>query len=431
MLTQENGLSGATSGVVTRVLSSGTINVQYDGSSYPGNLGHDVRISICGGAQCGATVSTADWLVVHKVSLLSDTDLPATLLSTDPSWTGVQTGGTVALFSRGGRLPLSAGLQTSHAGTAQYLIAGLEAGHTYQARRLDDGVVVATLPVAAGDNTLYFEATAGSYSIFPSGLANLFLGPRPPLRTRQQMQYDFKVAGDPDSYIWTVSSGSLPPGLMLSSNGILSGAPTQKGSYQATISAQESGGAQSSASVTITLSVTDPPMPVTAAGGVGRGYLSYGNAALNALQSCSIVVSTQPDFSTIAESQTDAGGAAIRQAVAGVSTPLADNTLYYVRVVCGGLQGTSQFLTAKTGSSRPISFAVSVSPPPALAVTGVQIQYGATPQLGGSITNACQQHCMVSIPAMSQSIIFWKRLYLDAHSRVLAQSSVAPLLVPF
>jgi hypothetical protein len=61
----------------------------------------------------------------------------------------------------------SVAFTATHAGTGQYLIAGLSAG-TYTVLK-DGSALLSNQTVAAGDNTLYFESTSGSFSISQGG----------------------------------------------------------------------------------------------------------------------------------------------------------------------------------------------------------------------------------------------------------------------
>jgi hypothetical protein len=56
-----------------------------------------------------------------------------------------------------------------------------------------------------------------------------------------------------------VTSGSLPPGLTLSSSGVISGTPTTTGTYTGTITADNGVGTPATQSFSIT--VTDPNQP--------------------------------------------------------------------------------------------------------------------------------------------------------------------------
>jgi hypothetical protein len=429
ILSQQSGNAPYTNGVMTKIVSPSPITVRYDGSTYAGSESSSVRVSICGGTSCGATVAGAEWLAVHKVSSSpADRELDVTPLNPDLKWTGVQTTGTVALFSRNGGLPITANFRTTHAGVAQYLIAGLEGGHPYRVYRVEDSTEVAAADVPDGDNTLYFEAAAGTYLIFPAGLSNLFLGPRAPIRVRRQLQYDFRAAGGDTEYVWSVSAGTLPAGLTLAPNGILSGTPTQTGSFELTIRAQETGAPFGAAEATISLTVEESPLTISVTGAAGGGHISYGSAGLDALQSCGITVSALANFSSVVESLTDQGGAAWRQVVLGSAGPLLAGTPYYVRITCGNSTGEAQFVTPADGIPAPTQIAVAASPRMSTPVASMQVQYGPTPQLGNSVTAPCPAECVVAVPAMSETVIYLKRVYLDAASQVVAESGVTPLV---
>src|SRR5204862_5018041 len=118
----------------------------------------------------------------------------------------------------------------------------------------------------------------------------------------------------------SVVGGALPPGLQLSSDGVLSGTASETGSYGVTIRAAEAGSPSVTAQAAITLTVIEPPVSTTVtAVSTRRGLLRYGLGRLDAATRCSITLSTRADFASVAEQFQDAGGAAIRQAVLGES----------------------------------------------------------------------------------------------------------------
>ncbi len=78
------------------------------------------------------------------------------------------------------------------------------------------------------------------------------------------------VSGGVAPYAWTVSTGSLPPGISLSSDGVLSGTPTTAGTYPFTIKVTDAGGrtATQATSITVATGVTanfSPPPAATLA----------------------------------------------------------------------------------------------------------------------------------------------------------------------
>jgi len=71
--------------------------------------------------------------------------------------------------------------------------------------------------------------------------------------------YAFEASGGVEPYTWTISEGALPPGLVLSSSGLLSGKPQEVGHYTFTVTLRDSTGA--TASKTFSLLVILPPTP--------------------------------------------------------------------------------------------------------------------------------------------------------------------------
>src|SRR3989442_1569637 len=83
----------------------------------------------------------------------------------------------------------------------------------------------------------------------------------------------FSATGGTPPYTWSLTTGSLPPGLALSTSGAVSGAPTAAGSYSFTIQASDSGGQKASqafaVSIASLLSITTTSLP---SGTVGVAY---------------------------------------------------------------------------------------------------------------------------------------------------------------
>jgi hypothetical protein len=171
---------------------------------------------------------------------------------------------------------------------------------------------------------------------------------------------------------WTVTSGSVPTGLTLSSAGVLSGTPTTAGSYSFTVKVTDSASNTASATfiltVESTLSITTTSLTSAASGnaysqslaatGGSGGYLwSVSTTATNTLTTYNLglssagVVSGTPstigtaDFTAVV---TDSAGHTASQAfsIAVSSLTISTSTLTY------GVVGTaySQTLTASGGS---------------------------------------------------------------------------------
>jgi hypothetical protein len=89
-----------------------------------------------------------------------------------------------------------------------------------------------------------------------------------PQGTLGQAYGPFTVAqvGGTLPYTWSVSSGSLGPGLLLSSSGVITGTPTQAGAFNFTLQVKDGAGA--SATKTFTISVVPPSVPQVNVSGV-------------------------------------------------------------------------------------------------------------------------------------------------------------------
>lgn len=74
----------------------------------------------------------------------------------------------------------------------------------------------------------------------------------------------FTASGGTPPYSWALTSGTLPPGLGLSSDGVLSGTPTALGNFVFTVGVSDSGGAGSSASLALNIAPLPSISPVCA-----------------------------------------------------------------------------------------------------------------------------------------------------------------------
>jgi hypothetical protein len=424
-------------GIVSRFFSPGSIVLRDDASNYPGSNGHTHRVSLCGGSACGATANQFEAVTVHKVtSSLTDTTLNAKTLSPDPNWAAMETmdasgsGGKVALFARNGRTPFLANIQTDLSGTGQYLIAGLQGGLVYRVHCNDNGTNVLEHAVASGDNTLYFEAPSGSYSIFPAGISNLILKAALPIvNVGASLNYYFQAEGTPPLFTWSIGSGTLPPGVGLNPSGVLSGTPSQAGDYTFTVTVEETSASTLQTSAAFTLHVAPPLVNVLVdAVTSNAAVVTYGGLGLNALQPCTLTVSPQPDFSAPVESITDSGGAADRTYVAGAAHALQPSTTYYLQGDCGSWSSQTVSFTTAAPASGSVSVAVSITPPAWLPVAFAQVQYGNSSHLGGTVTVPCSGGCTARIPVSAGALVYLKHLYLDASSKVLASSSSQPVV---
>src|SRR5262249_21288265 len=80
-----------------------------------------------------------------------------------------------------------------------------------------------------------------------------------------QYSQQLSATGGVTPYTWTLNTdvGSIPPGLSLSSSGVISGVPTTPGAYRFGVIVFDNEEQQQSASATISMSVISPPLTIT------------------------------------------------------------------------------------------------------------------------------------------------------------------------
>ena len=87
------------------------------------------------------------------------------------------------------------------------------------------------------------------------------LGPRSGCRQRQELRAEPFPIIDATPFTWTVDSGTLPPGLSLSSGGAITGTPTAAGTYNFTMKVVDSTGLTATQAQTITIASGGVPHP--------------------------------------------------------------------------------------------------------------------------------------------------------------------------
>lgn len=220
--------------------------------------------------------------------------------------------------------------------------------------------------VSVADNT----GRTGYATLVMQVAAALVLGGGEPPAPVSGVSYShtFTVTGATGAVTWTLAGGTLPPGLTLSSDGVLSGTPTTPGSFVFTVQATDSLGLTGTQSVTLT--VSSGPQTVASLAVLhtnGQTYLTWSEVADSAA-TYRVYRSTTPFTSTALLNSTNLVGTAeadssfderlsalrstnffYRITAAGpdltdtqglfVHTPTADGAAYYaVMAVSGGLE---------------------------------------------------------------------------------------------
>src|SRR5579883_353631 len=139
-----------------------------------GNATYTHKFHTCpssSGATCLASTTSFEEILVHRPVASNSVSMPAI---SQPACTG--SGGSctvvdiqdatspkVAVFARQGALLTGVSFTSTHSGTAQYVIAGLSPG-SYTVTN-NGASIGSSFTVNSGDNTLYFEGSAGNYNI--------------------------------------------------------------------------------------------------------------------------------------------------------------------------------------------------------------------------------------------------------------------------
>jgi chitodextrinase len=154
-------------------ISISTANSSNTDGSYSGGKGYAWQYWVCpGSGSCNTSATSGEWLAIYQPSTTTSTIMPTLSQPAATNFRVVQIADSaspkVAAFATGGNTYTSVSFTTTHAGTAQYLIAGLTAG-SYAVTVNGGAITGSPFTVVNGDNTLYFEGTSGAYSVSQSG----------------------------------------------------------------------------------------------------------------------------------------------------------------------------------------------------------------------------------------------------------------------
>ncbi|MFH1421511.1 MAG: Ig domain-containing protein, partial [Planctomycetota bacterium] len=137
-----------------------------------------------------------------------------------------------------------------------------------------------TFTVQAVDSSVPAKtvSTELSVTISPEGSLIITSAELPDGVVRSSYTTSLEASGGTPVYYWQFYTGTLPPGLSLSSMGTLSGTPTTAGEYQFTVQVSDSSDPESTATAQITITIQPAPLEITTTslpnGGIGLSYLA-------------------------------------------------------------------------------------------------------------------------------------------------------------
>ncbi|WP_200899266.1 putative Ig domain-containing protein, partial [Janthinobacterium sp. KBS0711] len=404
-------LSGgaATSVAVASAAGHGTATVSGTSITYTptaGYAGPDSFIytaSNAGGTSASATVTVT---VGNPSVSLTPATLPNPTAEAAYTATLAATGGTApyTYSVTSGTLPVGLSLNTA---------TGVLSGTTNVAGSFPVSIKVADSSTGAGapfsaSNSYTLTVVAPVISVTPGSLAV------PKVATAYSQQ--LSASGGVAPYAYTVSAGSLPAGLTLSSSGLLSGTPTAGGSFTLTVQAADAHQFTGTQSYTLVvssanISLTPATLPnataeaaytatLTAAGGtapytfsVSSGTLPAGlslNAATGVLSGTTNVAGSFPFSIKVTDSSTGTGApfSATNSYTLSVGAPtitVTPATLPAATVATA----YSQQLTASGGIAPYVYTVSSGNLPAGLTLNGSGLLSG-TPTAAGSFTLTVQ-----------------------------------------
>ena len=274
--------------IATPSLQAGTIGFAYSQTlTTTGGTGHllwsvrglprGLNINPTTGALSGTPLATGTFTLTVRVSdtlgVSDSKSLPLTISPVaNPAVPTLTT--SCPLPNAAAGVPYSQALQAA-GGNPPYswFVSNLPAGMTF-----DPAGSVGGTPLADGSAQLLIE-TIDSHLSANTAICGLNVTPAGPLTVLSVVAPAGSVgatysgaltaAGGVSPYVWSVQSGTLPPGVVLNPSGTLTGKPTSAGNFQFTALVTDAAGSTASAKVTINVTQSLTIGPATLPDAVG------------------------------------------------------------------------------------------------------------------------------------------------------------------
>ena len=381
-------ISNSAPPVVTAGTKTGTTNVAFSYQIIASNSPTSYAITT-GTLPAGLTLNTSTGLISGTPTAEGTSALGITASNAG----GTSTAATVTITISSSAIPVvGTGSQTGTRGVAfSYQIVASNSPTTYAIAsgtlpagltlNTSTGLITGT-PTATGTSALGITAanTAGTSA---AATVTIIIYPAIPVVTVANQNgttgalftYQIVATNSPTEY--SVTSGTLPPGLMLNSaSGVISGTPTTTGAFSLGIKASNAGGQSAEATLTITIKQPIPVVTPATITGTKNSAVSRQIVATNSPSSFAIASGTLPAGLTL---NTSTG------LISGTPTTAGNSTAGITATNAGG-----------TSPAASIRFTITERPAPEVASANLTGTIGALFNHTINATNSPTRFSMVS-----------------------------------
>jgi len=354
------------------------------------------------------TTTAGELLVLHSPhGNLTDPAPTASLVSSTSGWRTVQIDGalpSVGAFGYGADCKNSWAATTTHTGTGMYVITNLCPG-VYTLTK--NSVTVSSPVVAAGDQTITFDSTAGIFSLTSTGavpveIVDLIL---PSATQGVPYNYTLSALGGTPPYTWAVTPIGYDCltsyGLNLASSGLISGTPTSAGSCSLDLTVSDVVALTDTKTLNLNINPSElNDISINTIAGATSVLVKAGLRGLPTTTSCTATVKDGSN-STVATATSSSGLARRVFLVTG----LTESTGYSVNVQCDAHSGISAVAFSTIASGASASSSITSTLP--VGASGMTVVYGGT--FENSATATCVSGvCTAMITSNIGSIIQYK-----------------------
>lgn len=185
-----------------------------------------------------------------------------------------QDGSTPAPVFASGAHTVTTAAFSPPAGSLLVAMVAAKSGAGIPTMALSGSITLDWVPVVQSNGTGGFS---GIYYVVVPPLPLVVTTAIPGGMTGQAYSFTMTAAAGTPGYTWAVTSGTLPPGLSLSSSGVLSGTPTTTGVYPVTLTVTDTAGQTAALATALVINASSAPGgTVRATWALAAGKYTYG-----------------------------------------------------------------------------------------------------------------------------------------------------------